>query len=81
MFLLSLFLILVCVIISFSGFSYLGILVLLENLNVIILFYVIISGIWGQYTNFIIFIVVSTIEVTLGLVILTRLWNNDSLID
>nr|AXR86358.1 NADH dehydrogenase subunit 4L [Lamellodiscus spari] len=74
----GLFLVLTWVLISFSGFSYLGILLLLENFNIFILFLVITWGSLDSYINFLIFMVVATIEVTLGLVILTRLWNSDS---
>lgn len=73
-------LVLVWIAIGFSGFSYLGVLLLLEKLKVFILFEISkwLSG--DQLLGFLIFMVVATIEVVVGLVILTRLWKRDSLI-
>nr|YP_009524386.1 NADH dehydrogenase subunit 4L [Lepidotrema longipenis]AXR86346.1 NADH dehydrogenase subunit 4L [Lepidotrema longipenis] len=67
--------------ISYNGFNYLGILLLLENFNVFILLYLFYVSSFDYNINFILFIVFATVEVTLGLVILTRVWNSDSLLN
>lgn len=57
------------------GFSrFLNCLIVLENLNVVLLF----ICLWGQTEDsrvlFMILMVIFTVEVTLGLVVLSRLW-------
>nr|AFD18218.1 NADH dehydrogenase subunit 4L [Neobenedenia melleni] len=79
---LSIFLI--CLFLSFitfclSNFQFLSILIVLENINVLILLS---SSYIDSLTNnisFLAFIVVVTIEVVLALVILTRVWSEESL--
>nr|YP_009026837.1 NADH dehydrogenase subunit 4L [Fasciola gigantica]AHW40467.1 NADH dehydrogenase subunit 4L [Fasciola gigantica]WJO90026.1 NADH dehydrogenase subunit 4L [Fasciola gigantica] len=55
-------------------------LIVVENLNVLLLF-VCLVGQWEEFRIvFIALMVIFTIEVTLGLVVLTRLWDFSSLI-
>nr|BDB04166.1 NADH dehydrogenase subunit 4L [Fasciola gigantica]BDB04178.1 NADH dehydrogenase subunit 4L [Fasciola gigantica]BDB04190.1 NADH dehydrogenase subunit 4L [Fasciola gigantica]BDB04202.1 NADH dehydrogenase subunit 4L [Fasciola gigantica]BDB04214.1 NADH dehydrogenase subunit 4L [Fasciola gigantica] len=55
-------------------------LIVVENLNVLLLF-VCLLGQWEEFRIvFIALMVIFTIEVTLGLVVLTRLWDFSSLI-
>nr|AWK02430.1 NADH dehydrogenase subunit 4L [Acanthoparyphium sp. WAK-2018] len=54
-------------------------LIVVENFNVLLLF-VSLLGQWDEFRMlFIALMVIFTIEVTLGLVVLTRLWNSSSL--
>nr|YP_008994156.1 NADH dehydrogenase subunit 4L [Metagonimus yokogawai]AGN12758.1 NADH dehydrogenase subunit 4L [Metagonimus yokogawai] len=72
------------VIILFSFFlsvtRLLNCLIVVENFNVLLLFSTILSQ-WGEsFIFFISLMVIFTIEVVLGLVVLTRLWGSSSLI-
>nr|YP_010350548.1 NADH dehydrogenase subunit 4L [Capsala katsuwoni]UOK11872.1 NADH dehydrogenase subunit 4L [Capsala katsuwoni] len=60
-----------------SSFQFLSILVVLENLNVLILFISSIVDSGSGSLCFLVFIVVATIEVTLSLVVLSRLWSQN----
>nr|YP_009467179.1 NADH dehydrogenase subunit 4L [Artyfechinostomum sufrartyfex]YP_010461005.1 NADH dehydrogenase subunit 4L [Artyfechinostomum malayanum]APX55328.1 NADH dehydrogenase subunit 4L [Artyfechinostomum sufrartyfex]ARH10827.1 NADH dehydrogenase subunit 4L [Artyfechinostomum sufrartyfex]UUF68158.1 NADH dehydrogenase subunit 4L [Artyfechinostomum malayanum] len=55
-------------------------LIVVENFNVLLLLFCLL-GQWDEFRMlFIALIVIFTIEVTLGLVVLTRLWDSSSLI-
>nr|YP_009734329.1 NADH dehydrogenase subunit 4L [Echinostoma revolutum]QIJ97881.1 NADH dehydrogenase subunit 4L [Echinostoma revolutum] len=55
-------------------------LIVVENFNVLLLLYCLL-GQWDEFRMlFIALIVIFTVEVTLGLVVLTRLWDLSSLI-
>nr|YP_003934525.1 NADH dehydrogenase subunit 4L [Benedenia hoshinai]ABK58254.1 NADH dehydrogenase subunit 4L [Benedenia hoshinai] len=63
-----------------SGYQFLSVLVVLENLNILIL---IASGYWDISSNgicFLLFMIIATIEVVLSLVVLSRVWSHTSLI-
>nr|YP_010372299.1 NADH dehydrogenase subunit 4L [Capsala martinieri]UOX29719.1 NADH dehydrogenase subunit 4L [Capsala martinieri] len=60
-----------------SSFQFLSILVVLENLNVLVLLVSCLIDSTSGNLCFIVFIVVATIEVTLSLVVLSRLWSQN----
>nr|YP_010737122.1 NADH dehydrogenase subunit 4L [Tristoma integrum]WEP25117.1 NADH dehydrogenase subunit 4L [Tristoma integrum] len=62
-----------------SSFQFLSILVVLENLNVLILLMSCLIDTEGGSLCFLVFIVVATMEVTLALVVLSRLWSQNLL--
>nr|YP_010015777.1 NADH dehydrogenase subunit 4L [Thaparocleidus asoti]QOI72774.1 NADH dehydrogenase subunit 4L [Thaparocleidus asoti] len=62
------------------SFKFIGVLVLLENFNVLLLFYIFLNNFNSVSALFLIFMVIITIEVTLFLVSLTRVWDCDSLL-
>nr|YP_009261930.1 NADH dehydrogenase subunit 4L [Echinochasmus japonicus]AKL39058.1 NADH dehydrogenase subunit 4L [Echinochasmus japonicus] len=72
-----------CLVVLFGFFLSLGrllsCLIVVENFNVLLLF-VCLVGQWGEFRMlFIALMVIFTVEVTLGLVVLTRLWDFSSL--
>nr|QNJ34125.1 NADH dehydrogenase subunit 4L [Dipylidium caninum] len=73
----SLFLLLFSII-CFSYFlsfnRFLSSLIILENFNVVLLLFCLLSVIYDNHMLFIILMVVSTVEVVVGLVVLTRVW-------
>nr|AMB20937.1 NADH dehydrogenase subunit 4L [Echinostoma paraensei] len=79
-----LFLFLGSLIVLFSFFMslsrLLNCLIVVENFNVLLLLFCLL-GQWDEFRMlFIALIVIFTVEVTLGLVVLTRLWDSSSLI-
>nr|YP_002122302.1 NADH dehydrogenase subunit 4L [Opisthorchis felineus]ACF93435.1 NADH dehydrogenase subunit 4L [Opisthorchis felineus] len=56
-------------------------LIVVENLNVLLLFITMLSQRGEAYVFFIALMVIFTVEVMLGLVVLTRLWDSSELID
>nr|YP_009092185.1 NADH dehydrogenase subunit 4L [Dicrocoelium dendriticum]AHG06510.1 NADH dehydrogenase subunit 4L [Dicrocoelium dendriticum] len=58
----------------------LGCIIVLENLNVLLLFSCLVSGYEEFRILFLALMVIFTVEVVLGLVILTRLWDVGGLI-
>nr|YP_010853271.1 NADH dehydrogenase subunit 4L [Metorchis bilis]WGM81690.1 NADH dehydrogenase subunit 4L [Metorchis bilis] len=56
-------------------------LIVVENLNVLLLFVTMLSQRGETYIFFIALMVIFTVEVMLGLVVLTRLWDSSELID
>nr|YP_011008462.1 NADH dehydrogenase subunit 4L [Dactylogyrus tuba]WCF76306.1 NADH dehydrogenase subunit 4L [Dactylogyrus tuba] len=64
---------------SLATFKFMVVLLLVENLNILVLLFAYFSGLGGSRETFLIFMVVATVEVTLALVSLTRLWDTDSL--
>nr|QWV61012.1 NADH dehydrogenase subunit 4L [Euryhaliotrema johni] len=61
------------------NFKFISVLLLLENLNVLILLVSYLSCLSEVYMPFLVFMVVATVEVTLSLVSLTRIWESDCL--
>lgn len=59
------------------SFKFISILLLLENFNVLVLFVCYCISLKDRRVTFLIFMVVATLEVTLALVSLTRLWDYD----
>nr|YP_009867147.1 NADH dehydrogenase subunit 4L [Diplostomum ardeae]QKG04346.1 NADH dehydrogenase subunit 4L [Diplostomum ardeae] len=56
-------------------------LIVIENMNVLLLFFCLLSQFEETRVIFLALLVIFTIEVTLGLVVLTRLWSSSLLID
>nr|BAU70020.1 NADH dehydrogenase subunit 4L [Hydatigera sp. HCFr] len=56
-------------------------LIILESLNVLIILFCLLCSSSDNHMIFIAFIVVSTIEVIIGLVVLTQVWECSSLLD
>nr|WRQ18452.1 NADH dehydrogenase subunit 4L [Hydatigera kamiyai] len=56
-------------------------LIILESLNVLIILFCLLCSNLDNHMIFIAFIVVSTIEVIIGLVVLTQVWECSSLLD
>nr|AYH51415.1 NADH dehydrogenase subunit 4L [Tylodelphys immer] len=56
-------------------------LIVIENFNVLLLFVCLLSQFEESRIIFLSLVVIFTIEVTLGLVVLTRLWSSSLLID
>lgn len=65
---------------SLVKFKFISMLLLIENFKVLILLVTYIARLDGLRILFLVFMVVATIEVTLALVSLTRLWDSDSLV-
>nr|YP_010853283.1 NADH dehydrogenase subunit 4L [Metorchis xanthosomus]WGM81702.1 NADH dehydrogenase subunit 4L [Metorchis xanthosomus] len=82
---LRLLLILGVFIVLFSFFlsvsRLLNCLIVVENLNVLLLFITMLSQRGETYIFLIALMVIFTVEVMLGLVVLTRLWDSSELID
>nr|YP_010231369.1 NADH dehydrogenase subunit 4L [Apharyngostrigea pipientis]QSV37699.1 NADH dehydrogenase subunit 4L [Apharyngostrigea pipientis] len=64
-----------------SSSRLLNCLIVIENFNVMLLFVCLVSQFEEFRIIFLSLMVIFTIEVTLGLVVLTRLWSLSSLID
>nr|YP_010015765.1 NADH dehydrogenase subunit 4L [Thaparocleidus varicus]QOI72762.1 NADH dehydrogenase subunit 4L [Thaparocleidus varicus] len=62
------------------SFKFISVLILLENINILILVYIFLNSFNTINPLFLIFMVIVTIEVTLSLVSLTRVWDCDSLV-
>nr|YP_009330664.1 NADH dehydrogenase subunit 4L [Cloacotaenia megalops]AOG66047.1 NADH dehydrogenase subunit 4L [Cloacotaenia megalops] len=60
---------------------FLNCLIILENFNVLLLLFCLLLSGADSHIIFIILMVVSTIEVILGLVVLTRVWESSNIID
>nr|QDA21730.1 NADH dehydrogenase subunit 4L [Amphimerus sp. JM-2019] len=56
-------------------------LIVVENLNVLLLFVTMLSQRGESYILFMALMVIFTIEVVLGLVVLVRLWDSSELVD
>nr|YP_009414357.1 NADH dehydrogenase subunit 4L [Dactylogyrus lamellatus]ALP29097.1 NADH dehydrogenase subunit 4L [Dactylogyrus lamellatus] len=65
---------------SLINFKFIVMLLMVENINVALLLFSYFSCIGGSRAVFLVFIVVATIEVTISLVCLTRLWDTDLLL-
>nr|YP_009689723.1 NADH dehydrogenase subunit 4L [Anindobothrium anacolum]QEF29872.1 NADH dehydrogenase subunit 4L [Anindobothrium anacolum]UFQ89217.1 NADH dehydrogenase subunit 4L [Anindobothrium anacolum]UFQ89229.1 NADH dehydrogenase subunit 4L [Anindobothrium anacolum] len=60
---------------------FLNCLIILENFNVLLLLFSLISVMFDSHTVFIVLMVVSTVEVIVGLVVLTRVWESTNSLD
>uniref|UniRef100_A0AAU7N3P1 NADH dehydrogenase subunit 4L n=1 Tax=Dollfustrema vaneyi TaxID=438518 RepID=A0AAU7N3P1_9TREM len=56
-------------------------LIMVENLNVLLLFTCVLSQSSEMRMFFLVLMVIFTVEITLCLVVLTRLWRSSSLVD
>nr|UFQ88269.1 NADH dehydrogenase subunit 4L [Anthocephalum sp. LRP 10373]UFQ88281.1 NADH dehydrogenase subunit 4L [Anthocephalum sp. LRP 10374] len=57
---------------------FLNCLIILENFNVLLLLFSLLSSVFDNHMLFIVLMVVSTVEVIIGLVVLTRVWESSS---
>nr|UFQ88833.1 NADH dehydrogenase subunit 4L [Rhinebothroides sp. MZUSP 8019]UFQ88845.1 NADH dehydrogenase subunit 4L [Rhinebothroides sp. MZUSP 8020]UFQ88857.1 NADH dehydrogenase subunit 4L [Rhinebothroides sp. MZUSP 8021]UFQ88917.1 NADH dehydrogenase subunit 4L [Rhinebothroides sp. MZUSP 8026] len=71
--------ILVSFFISISRF--LNCLIILENFNVLLLLFSLLYNCFDNHMIFIILMVVSTVEIIIGLVVLTRVWESTNSLD
>nr|AIB52356.1 NADH dehydrogenase subunit 4L [Spirometra erinaceieuropaei] len=60
---------------------FLSCLIILENFNVLLLLFSLLLGLWDSHVLFIALMVVSTVEVIVGLVVLTRVWECTNSLD
>nr|YP_009415138.1 NADH dehydrogenase subunit 4L [Breviscolex orientalis]ASL24591.1 NADH dehydrogenase subunit 4L [Breviscolex orientalis] len=60
---------------------FLNCLVILENFNVLLLLFCLWVGAYSTHMVFVVLMVVTTIEVVVGLVVLTRLWETGGFMD
>nr|YP_010129816.1 NADH dehydrogenase subunit 4L [Spirometra theileri]QVD40116.1 NADH dehydrogenase subunit 4L [Spirometra theileri] len=80
------FLYLFLFIMVFLGFilsltRFLSCLIILENFNVLLLLFSLLLGLLNSHVIFIALMVVSTVEVIVGLVVLTRVWECTNSLD
>lgn len=81
---ITLFLILFVTIIFrfFLSFSrFLNCLIILENFNVLLLLFCLILSSLDSHMLFIVLIIISTVEIIIGLVVLTRVWECSSTVE
>nr|UFQ89061.1 NADH dehydrogenase subunit 4L [Rhodobothrium cf. paucitesticulare DJM-2021]UFQ89109.1 NADH dehydrogenase subunit 4L [Rhodobothrium cf. paucitesticulare DJM-2021] len=57
---------------------FLNCLIILENFNVLLLLFILLSSLLDNHIMFIVLMVVSTVEVIIGLVVLTRVWESSN---
>nr|WPK96146.1 NADH dehydrogenase subunit 4l [Paranoplocephala jarrelli] len=60
---------------------FLNCLIILENFNVLLLLFCLLLGESDSHMTFIVLMIISTVEVIVGLVVLTRVWECSSSID
>nr|UFQ88305.1 NADH dehydrogenase subunit 4L [Spongiobothrium variabile]UFQ89181.1 NADH dehydrogenase subunit 4L [Spongiobothrium sp. MZUSP 7999] len=60
---------------------FLNCLIILENFNVLLLLFSLLVSVFDNHMIFIILMVVSTVEVIIGLVVLTRVWESTNSLD
>nr|BDI27937.1 NADH dehydrogenase subunit 4L [Cylindrotaenia sp. MN-2022] len=60
---------------------FLNCLIILENYNVLLLLFCVLVGSLDSHIIFIVMIVISTVEVVIGLVVLTRVWECTSSVE
>nr|YP_010287726.1 NADH dehydrogenase subunit 4L [Spirometra ranarum]AEZ35289.1 NADH dehydrogenase subunit 4L [Spirometra erinaceieuropaei]ARX11442.1 NADH dehydrogenase subunit 4L [Spirometra erinaceieuropaei]QHN60442.1 NADH dehydrogenase subunit 4L [Spirometra erinaceieuropaei]QHN60484.1 NADH dehydrogenase subunit 4L [Spirometra erinaceieuropaei]QHN60487.1 NADH dehydrogenase subunit 4L [Spirometra erinaceieuropaei] len=60
---------------------FLSCLIILENFNVLLLLFSLLLGLFDSHVLFIALMVVSTVEVIVGLVVLTRVWECTNSLD
>nr|UFQ88533.1 NADH dehydrogenase subunit 4L [Rhinebothrium sp. 3 DJM-2021] len=77
------FLLFTTILISFflSVSRFLNSLIILENFNVLLLLFSLLNSVFDTHLIFIILMVVSTVEVIIGLVVLTRVWESTNSLD
>lgn len=78
-FLILFFVILLRFFLSISRF--LNCLIVLEKFNVLLLLFCLICGLSDRHMIFIVLIILSTVEIIVGLVVLTRVWECSSIIE
>nr|BBB87223.1 NADH dehydrogenase subunit 4L [Moniezia expansa] len=78
-YLLLFFVIVFSFFLSYSRF--LNCLIILENFNVLLLLFCLLVGSMDSHIIFVVLMVVSTIEVIVGLVVLTRVWECSSTLE
>nr|WPK96139.1 NADH dehydrogenase subunit 4l [Microticola etholeni]WPK96140.1 NADH dehydrogenase subunit 4l [Microticola etholeni] len=78
-YLLLFFIIVLSFFLCYSRF--LNCLIILENFNVLLLLFCLLLGGVDSHMTFIVLMVISTVEVIVGLVVLTRVWECSSSID
>nr|YP_009175583.1 NADH dehydrogenase subunit 4L [Drepanidotaenia lanceolata]ALH16571.1 NADH dehydrogenase subunit 4L [Drepanidotaenia lanceolata] len=78
-FLILFFTIVLSFFLSISRF--LNCLIILENFNVLLLLFILLLGLLESHIIFIVLMVISTVEVIIGLVVLTRVWECSSTIE
>nr|YP_009442301.1 NADH dehydrogenase subunit 4L [Paratetraonchoides inermis]ATN95411.1 NADH dehydrogenase subunit 4L [Paratetraonchoides inermis] len=73
---------LVCFILCVLNFKFLGLLIVIESLNILILFLLLMNSLnfFSFYLFFISFMVLSVLEITLALVSLSRVWSGLNII-
>nr|UFQ89157.1 NADH dehydrogenase subunit 4L [Echeneibothrium williamsi] len=77
------FILFITILVSFflaSG-RFLSCLIILENFNVLLLLFSLLSVSFDSHIIFIVLMVVSTVEVIIGLVVLTRVWECTNSLD
>nr|YP_010286150.1 NADH dehydrogenase subunit 4L [Hydatigera sp. XHPW10]UKS07988.1 NADH dehydrogenase subunit 4L [Hydatigera sp. XHPW10] len=79
--LVVLFSLVICVSFFLTLNRFLNNLIILENLNVLVIMFCLLCSSLDNHMIFIAFIVVSTIEVIIGLVVLILVWECSSLLD
>nr|YP_009544210.1 NADH dehydrogenase subunit 4L [Parabreviscolex niepini]AYO27336.1 NADH dehydrogenase subunit 4L [Parabreviscolex niepini] len=72
---------LICISLVLSMGRFLNCLIILENFNVLVLMFSLLVTCQDSHMVFIVLMVVSTIEVVVGLVVLTRLWESGAYLD
>nr|WPK96137.1 NADH dehydrogenase subunit 4l [Anoplocephaloides dentata] len=60
---------------------FLNCLIILENFNVLLLLFCLLLGSMDSHMTFIVLMVISTVEIIVGLVVLTRIWECSSSIE
>nr|UFQ89253.1 NADH dehydrogenase subunit 4L [Scyphophyllidium guariticus]UFQ89265.1 NADH dehydrogenase subunit 4L [Scyphophyllidium guariticus] len=77
------FLLFITILFSFflSLSRFLNCLIILENFNVLILLFTLLSSTYDSHMLFVVLMVVSTVEVIIGLVVLTRIWECTNSLD
>nr|QXU59587.1 NADH dehydrogenase subunit 4L [Schistocephalus pungitii] len=60
---------------------FLNCLIILENFNVLLLLFSLLNTLLESHIIFIVLMVVSTVEVIIGLVVLTRVWESTNSLD
>nr|UFQ89277.1 NADH dehydrogenase subunit 4L [Echeneibothrium multiloculatum] len=60
---------------------FLSCLIILENFNVLLLIFSLLNTLFDSHMIFIVLMVVSTVEVIIGLVVLTRVWECTNSLD
>nr|YP_009316242.1 NADH dehydrogenase subunit 4L [Anoplocephala magna]AMR73958.1 NADH dehydrogenase subunit 4L [Anoplocephala magna] len=81
---ISIFLVMFFVIV-FSFFlastRFLNCLIILENFNILLLLFCLLVSLEDSHVIFVVLMVISTVEIIIGLVILTRVWECSSVVE
>nr|YP_009519786.1 NADH dehydrogenase subunit 4L [Paruterina candelabraria]AYD49580.1 NADH dehydrogenase subunit 4L [Paruterina candelabraria] len=79
LFVFMFFIVLVSFFLSFSRF--LNCLIILENFNILILLFCLLCNGFDNHMLFVVLMVISTVEIIVGLVVLTRVWECSNLLE